>query len=79
MSPLTVQSLDTDSTLPDHPPSVVSSTLIHLLASLSTSLVPDNLQQQCCEAEDRDEGYAILEGVEGVHTNVCVWAHHEMC
>lgn len=34
------------------------------------ALVPLDLQQKCLEAEDRDEGYAILEGVEGVHTNV---------
>jgi hypothetical protein len=32
--------------------------------------VPTDLQQQCCAAEDRDDGFAILEGVEGVHTNV---------
>jgi len=32
--------------------------------------VPTDLQEQCCAAEDRDDGFAILEGVEGVHTNV---------
>lgn len=48
----------------------MSHTVIHLLAALPTSLVPNDLQKQCCLAEDRDEGYAILEGVEGVHTNV---------
>ena len=32
--------------------------------------MPTDLQEQCCAAEDRDDGFAILEGVEGVHTNV---------
>jgi len=70
MGSLTIQALDADTPLPDCPPSTILHTLIHLLAALPTPLVPNDLQQQCCAAEDRDDGFAILEGVEGVHTNV---------
>ena len=64
------QALDADAPLPDCAPATISHTLVHLLAALHTPLVPTDLQQQCCAAEDRDDGFAILEGVEGVHTNV---------
>lgn len=62
--------MDTNGALPDITPPSISHALIHVLAALPVSLVPAQLQRSCLEAEDRDEGYAILEGVEGVHTNV---------
>lgn len=64
------QALDTNDPLPEVEPKSVSHALIHLLAALPIALVPSSLQKSCLEAEDRDEGYAILEGVEGVHMNV---------
>lgn len=45
---------------------------MYILAALPEPLVPVYLQSECLEAGDRDTGYAILEGVEGVHTNVSV-------
>lgn len=64
------KALDSDQPLPVCAPASVSHALVYILAALPEPLVPVYLQTKCLEAEDRDEGYAILEGVEGVHTNV---------
>jgi hypothetical protein len=69
-SGLIYQALDADQPLPDCSPASISHTLVYILAALPEPLVPIYLQTKCLGAGDRDEGYALLEGVEGVHTNV---------
>ncbi|KAI9636052.1 Endonuclease/exonuclease/phosphatase [Dioszegia hungarica] len=50
----------------------VSLALLHMLQSLPEPLVPRQWQPFCLESKSRDEAFACLEGVQGVHTNVLI-------
>ncbi|KAL7419973.1 hypothetical protein Q5752_004936 [Cryptotrichosporon argae] len=66
-----IEALDTGSELAAEP-CAVAAALVYLLANLPTPLVPPSHVNSCIAAVDRDEAYAVLEGMPGVHTNVLI-------
>ena len=64
-----VEPLDTGDELPTDQARAVARALIDILLALPQTLVGDNAAL-CEKAEDRDEVFAALEGVEQVYTNV---------
>ncbi|CAD6564187.1 MAG: hypothetical protein TREMPRED_004465 [Tremellales sp. Tagirdzhanova-0007] len=64
-----IESLDTNSPFPADSALAVSKTLLHVLESLPTPLIPFGHQKACESAGERDEAFAVLEGVPQVNTN----------
>lgn len=67
-----IECLDTNSSLPDDSVLAVSKALLHLLISLPTPLIPLSHHKACEAAGERDEAFAVLEGVPQVNTNVLI-------
>ncbi|ORY31996.1 Endonuclease/exonuclease/phosphatase [Naematelia encephala] len=67
-----VEVLNSGSPLSSDDPRLVAATLLHILFTLPSPLVPLKHQYSCIRASDRDEAFASLEDVGAVNTNVLI-------
>ncbi|WVR03400.1 hypothetical protein IAU60_000391 [Kwoniella sp. DSM 27419] len=67
-----IDCVDAGRELPPGAPKKVASALLHIFAALPTPLLPISHHTACLDASDRDEAFAVLEGVPQINTNILI-------